>query len=106
MADRRTALLILIISIALIIPAQQPGGSYLKWYAEAERLYALDNGTEITDSLALNNYLKVVSYLENGKGSDSILWDARYKAAILHQSFNQFEAAIPLLRNGVELQDS
>lgn len=106
MADRRTALLILIISIALIIPAQQPGGSYLKWYAEAERLYALDNGTEITDSLALNNYLKVVSYLENGKGSDSILWDARYKAAILHQSFNQFEAAIPLLRNCVELQDS
>ncbi len=106
MADRRTALLILIISVGLIIPAQPPGGAYLKWFAEAERLYALDQSTEVTDSLALANYLRVVTYLEKSKGADSILWEARYKAGILHQSFNNFEAAIPLLRKCVEGDDS
>ena len=106
MADRKTGLLILVILLALFIPAQEPSGYYLKWFKDAEELYSRDNSTEETDSLALSKFLKVIAVLEKGEINDSLLWEARYKSAILHQSFNNFNLAIPLLRNCVENIDT
>ena len=95
---------IVICSFAILNWAQTGKDDFLKFYRAGEVLYNNPNPTNQTDSGALSYYKKVISILINSSGNDSILWDCYFKAAIIEQTYEHFEKAIPLLQACLKLK--
>lgn len=86
---------------------------YLHLYKTAEKLYNSETPTESTDSIALSNYLKVISNLQKNKANDSILFDCYVKSGIIsmsyarnNQSLHFFLESISLKKNSSHIPDS
>ncbi len=96
-------LTVLFAGILLAKQSQQPEIRHL--YQYAENLYKKENPTETDDSLALHTYQRLIVLLKENNSSDSILWDCYFKAAIYHQTYGNYDKALPLLLQCIGLRN-
>lgn len=96
--------ILLVVITILIVKSErsQHRAAYIGFYERAEKLYYDDTNSDAADSLALENYRKVIQL--HPQGADSILWDSYLKAGVLLQTAGKFSDAIPYLSNAVKLQ--
>ncbi len=89
-------LLVLFFSGILLLCGQQQNKSvaYEFFFTTAEKYYNTDKPTDFTDSLALENYQKVIGLLDKQKMYESVLIDCYTKVGILFQAKNNDSLAI------------
>ena len=76
--------------------------AYLEPYQRAEKLYAAENPTEQTDSLAFQLYAQAIRVLEKDHAHDSLLVDCYTKSAILKQMKGDDSIAISLFKKALK----
>jgi CHAT domain-containing protein/Flp pilus assembly protein TadD len=102
--------------IITVIPQSQDNeapGNYFRFYRTAENFYNAQTPTETTDSIALYNYRRAISILEENKKNDSVLFDSYVKSGIIsmsygrnYQSLTFFLKSILLEKNSNKIPDS
>ena len=86
-------------------PKQVPSPETIqKIYREAETLFAIDNPTVTTDSLALTKYLLIAKWLEGNKEKANIRLNCYEKIGILKQSYGSYSKALDYYQKAIEIQ--
>ena len=96
MNKSRATFLFLFFSGMLLLSGQPQNKSaaYQAFYTAAENYYNTNNPTDLTDSLALVNYQKVISLLNKQKLYEPVVIDCYTKSGILYQAKNNDSFAI------------
>ena len=80
--------------------------NYERLYKAAEQFYNTENPDDSTDRLALLNYGKVISILQNNNSDDSVLFDCYLKSGIILMSANEDSEAVNFFLNSIALQNT
>jgi len=106
---------ILLLLAVLCLQSQEYHGSpqYLATYRRAEKWYHAENPTTVTDSLALNAYLRTIEQINKAHVLDAVAMDCYLKSGILQmtagnneQALKNFQQAIATHGLAKELPDS
>lgn len=100
----RYCILFFVVFLFILSPYSQDKKGKLQYeqlYNQAEKLYASENASETTDSLAFSAYLRVINFLNKEKQNNVILVDSYTKCGILAMTKNMKEQALGFFGNAI-----